>query len=74
MGISTFQNDSQELVKSEEEKKNFLFLLLPVCLYTESSEKHINFSVLAVCLCLPGFISASHLCNAAAVASGAKPA
>lgn len=72
MGISTFQNDSQELAKSEEEKKNFLFLLFPVCLYTKSSEKHINFGVLALCLCLPGFISATHLCNTAAVASGAK--
>lgn len=74
MGISTFQNDSQELAKTEEEKKNFLFRLFPVCLYTKSSEKHINFGVLVVCLCLPGFISASHQCNAAVVASGTKPA
>lgn len=73
MGISTFQNDSQELAKSKEEKKNFLFFF-PVCLYTNSSEKHINFCVFAVCLSLRGFISASHRCNAAAVAGGAKPA
>lgn len=76
MGISTFQNDSQELAKSKEEKKNFLVLFspLPVCLYTNSSEKHINFCVFAVCLSLRGFISASRRCNTAAVASGAKPA
>jgi len=73
MGISTFQSDSQELAESKEEKKIF-FIFLPVCLCTNSSEKHINFCVFAVCLSLRGFISTAHRCNTAAVAGGAKPA
>lgn len=58
----------------QKERKGREKKFFPVCLYTESSEKRINFCVFAVCLSLHGFISASRWCNAAAVAGGAKPA
>lgn len=58
MGISTFQNDSQELAKSEEEKKKILFLLFPVCLYTKST----LISVCWRCVCVSLDLFQLHIC------------
>lgn len=53
MGISTFQNDSQELAKSREEKKNFLVLFsLSLCVCTRTAVKSTLISVCLRCVCL----------------------
>lgn len=51
MGISTFQNDSQELAKSEEEKKNFFFFF-SLCVCTRTAVKSTLISVCLRCVCL----------------------